>query len=147
MPAIWHDSFVINCAFPGVSLLIQAIESSDIASVIYLLNHGANRLLENQGDGRFLGATIGSGIVGMKRSAAEFMQYLCPVGGGPSLKRWPRCESAYLLRTSVRGRKRLKSFFSTIFSATSGRVKLGQPVPESNLSAELNRGSPVTMST
>jgi hypothetical protein len=28
-----------------------------------------------------------------------------------------------------------------------GRVKLGQPVPESYLSVELNSGSPETMST
>jgi len=32
-------------------------------------------------------------------------------------------------------------------SSDSGLVKLGQPQPESNLSAELNRGSPLTMST
>jgi len=32
-------------------------------------------------------------------------------------------------------------------SGSIGRVKLGQPVPESNLSAELNSGSPLTTST
>ena len=31
--------------------------------------------------------------------------------------------------------------------ASSGLVKLGQPVPESNLSSELNSGSPETTST
>ena len=40
--------------------------------------------------------------LGMNLSAAEFMQYRRPVGGGPSGKRWPRCESANRLRTSMR---------------------------------------------
>ena len=39
------------------------------------------------------------------------------------------------------------SCFSTMLAGASGCVKLGQPVPESNLSVELNSGSPVTMST
>jgi len=32
-------------------------------------------------------------------------------------------------------------------AASTGRVRLGQPVPDSNLSVELKRGSPVAMST
>ena len=36
---------------------------------------------------------------------------------------------------------------STTRSGSTGRVKLGQPVPESNLSRELKRGSPLAMST
>jgi hypothetical protein len=36
---------------------------------------------------------------------------------------------------------------ATTRSASTGLVKLGQPVPESNLSAELKSGSPLTMST
>ena len=32
----------------------------------------------------------------MNRNAAEFMQYLRPVGFGPSGKTWPRCESPSL---------------------------------------------------
>ena len=35
----------------------------------------------------------------------------------------------------------------TMFIGSRGRVKLGHPVPESNLSRELKRGSPETMST
>jgi len=34
-----------------------------------------------------------------------------------------------------------------MFDGSSGFVKLGHPVPDSNLSVELNSGSPVTMST
>jgi hypothetical protein len=34
-----------------------------------------------------------------------------------------------------------------MFDDSSGLVKLGQPVPESYLSRELNNGSPLTMST
>jgi hypothetical protein len=36
---------------------------------------------------------------------------------------------------------------SLTFADTIGLVKLGQPQPESNLSAEANSGSPETMST
>ena len=42
---------------------------------------------------------------------------------------------------------RLRSVFSFTFGASSGRVKLGHPVPESNLSNELKSGSPETTST
>src|SRR5437660_992019 len=35
-----------------------------------------------------------------------------------------------------------RSVFSVTFAASSGRVKLGHPVPDSNLSSELNSGSP-----
>ncbi len=31
----------------------------------------------------------------------EFIQYLVPVGGGPSLKTWPKCESQRLQTTSI----------------------------------------------
>ena len=37
----------------------------------------------------------------MNLNAAEFMQYLKPVGGGASLKTWPRCEPDFLLLTSA----------------------------------------------
>ena len=40
-----------------------------------------------------------------------------------------------------------RSVLSTMFFGSSGLVKLGQPVPESYLSAELNNGSPDTTST
>jgi hypothetical protein len=41
----------------------------------------------------------------------------------------------------------LPSDRSTSASGSIGRVKLGHPVPESNLSSELNNGSPDTTST
>lgn len=85
--------------------------------------------------------------MGTKRKAAEFMQYRSPEGGGPSVKTCPRCESPWRLRTSVRVEKNRLSSRVTMFSGTSGLVKLGQPVPESNLSRELKSGSPDTTST
>ena len=39
------------------------------------------------------------------------------------------------------------SLRSATFAFSSGLVKLGQPVPESNLSSEENSGSPETTST
>ncbi len=50
-------------------------------------------------------------------------------------------------RTSLRGSISLKSVRVSTLAFSSGRVKLGQPVPESNLSSELNSGSPDTTST
>ena len=75
------------------------------------------------------------------------MQYLRPVGSGPSLNTWPRWESAFLLLISVLLANRLLSSLSTMLSGSNGLVKLGQPVPESNLSMEIKSGSPETMST
>ena len=43
--------------------------------------------------------------------------------------------------------KNCRSVFVLTFSGASGRVKLGQPVPDSNLSSELKSGSPETTST
>ena len=43
--------------------------------------------------------------------------------------------------------KWLRSVFVLTLSVTSGLVKLGHPVPESNLSFELKSGSPETTST
>src|SRR5215212_3819062 len=84
---------------------------------------------------------------GTNRSDAEFMQYRRPVGCGPSSKTCPRWESACLERTSVRDIQSFLSVFSTTLLLSSGRVKLGQPVPDSNLSSDENSGSPDTMST
>ena len=75
------------------------------------------------------------------------MQKRLPVGGGPSSKTWPRWDSASEERTSVRGRIALQSVRSYTAPGSSGFVKLGQPVPDSNLSSELNSGSPETTST
>src|SRR5689334_15677269 len=84
----------------------------------------------------------------MKRSAAEFMQYRRPpLSRGPSGNTWPRWLSPCLERTSVRAMPCVRSTCSTMLAASMGRVKLGQPVPLSNLSKEANRGSPETTST
>jgi hypothetical protein len=40
-----------------------------------------------------------------------------------------------------------RSDFCTTLAGSIGLVKLGQPVPESNLSSEENSGSPLAMST
>ena len=65
------------------------------------------------------------------------------VGGGTSWNLSPRCEFAFFERTSI------ESAFEiyTTFSGARGLVKLGNQVPESNLSLELKSGSPETMST
>ena len=53
----------------------------------------------------------------------------------------------FLERTSIRSIPKEESLFSTILSFEIGLVKLGQPVPLSNLSSELKSGSPVMIST
>ena len=84
----------------------------------------------------------------MNRSAAELMQYRSPPSArGPSLNTWPRWLSPCAERTSVRSIRWLKSRFSMTLSASIGLVKLGQPLPLSNLLTEANSGSPETTST
>ena len=71
------------------------------------------------------------------------MQYLNPpLSRGPSGKTWPRWLSPCLERTSVRVMPCELSTFSTTFAASRGRVKLGHPVPLSNLSKDAKSGSP-----
>jgi hypothetical protein len=60
---------------------------------------------------------------------------------GPSGKTWPRWLSPCLERTSVRAMPCELSTFSTTFAASRGRVKLGHPVPLSNLSKDAKSGS------
>ena len=60
------------------------------------------------------------------------MQYRSPVGGGPSLKTWPRWEPQRRQVTSVRIMKWVRSSCSAIvlpFTPSIGAVKLGQPQP------------------
>ena len=84
----------------------------------------------------------------MNRSAAELMQYRSPPSvRGPSWNMWPRWLSPCAERTSVRIIRWLKSRFSTTLAVSIGLVKLGQPVPLSNLSTDANSGSPETTST
>ena len=75
-------------------------------------------------------------------SEAEFMQYRMWVGAGPSSKTWPRCASHLPQRTSTRSIPKLRSSFVFTFSFAIGAEKLGQPVPDSNLSFESKRSVP-----
>jgi len=89
-----------------------------------------------------------SSEAGTNLRAAEFIQYLSPpLSLGPSGKTCPRCESLDSLLTSVLLEKSQLSSYSAIFSSEIGFVKLGQPVPESNLSCELKSGVPSITST
>src|SRR5579871_6897382 len=78
----------------------------------------------------------------MKRSEAELMQYRFPVGAGPSSKTWPKWDPPARDRTSVRDIPKLSSAAVSTLLASIGLVKLGQPVPESNLSVELKGARP-----
>lgn len=70
-------------------------------------------------------------------SARELIQYRSLVGGGPSLKTWPRCASHRLHNTSILLMKKLLSGSVLILPSEITSQKLGQPVPESNLLFEL----------
>jgi len=54
---------------------------------------------------------------------------------------------AWTVRILVRATKKCFSVSSRTLAGSSERVKLGQPVPDLNLSSELNKGSPETTST
>ena len=77
---------------------------------------------------------------GMKRSEAEFMQYRRPVGFGPSSKTWPRWAPSTVQWTSSRTMSKLVSRVTSTKPGSIGLVKLGQPVPLSNLSRLSNNG-------
>ena len=73
------------------------------------------------------------------------MQYLLsPATTGPSLKTWPKCAPQFLHITSVRLMPWLRSCRSSICSKLLGSLKLGQPVPESNLVSEEKSSAPQT---
>lgn len=75
-------------------------------------------------------------------SAAELMQYRCPVGCGPSGKTWPRWALQLAQMTSSRLIPPLKSWRVTTASSAAGDRKLGQPVPESYFCPEENNSRP-----
>src|SRR2546425_4541382 len=76
--------------------------------------------------------------------AAELIQYLRPVGSGPSSKTCPRWEPQFEHSTSTLFIKNERSVFSFTFSFFAGSQKLGQPVPESNFVPELKSSLPQT---
>ena len=85
---------------------------------------------------------------GIKRKAAELIQYRKPPDDkGPSLNTWPKWESAFWLRTSIRCIWWDQSAFSLIILRWMGFEKAGHPQPEWNLSRDKKRGSPLTTST
>src|SRR3954466_3309644 len=77
-----------------------------------------------------------------KSSEQELMQYRSPVGPGPSGNTCPRWPPQLAHMTSMRRIPCETSSSVLTFSATAGEVKLGQPVPESNLVSDENRAAP-----
>src|SRR5919108_1992231 len=69
-------------------------------------------------------------------SDAELIQYLFPVGRGPSSKTWPRCAPQLLHWTSILRIPWLLSTMNFKFCILAGAQKLSQPVPESNFVSE-----------
>lgn len=79
---------------------------------------------------------------------AELIQYLFHhLSTGPSSNTCPRCEDDVLLITSVRSVSNSLSDLSSNAPSIIDLVKLGQPVPVSNLSREEKRGDPSIIST
>src|ERR1700722_4294295 len=76
-----------------------------------------------------------------KVMATPFMQYLRPVGCGPSSNTWPRWPPHRLQRTSVRVMVKLVSGRSKT-ALSRAFQKLGKPVPLSNLVSDEERGCP-----
>src|SRR3954452_8990686 len=71
------------------------------------------------------------------------MQYRRPpLSAGPSSKTCPRCPPQLRQTTSVRRMNSELSDRVSTAAATAGSVKLGQPVPESNLVSEENSSAP-----
>src|SRR3954464_1236091 len=73
------------------------------------------------------------------------MQYLKPVGLGPSSNTCPRWASHFRHITSVRLIPYFVSVSFLTFSSAMGAQKLGHPVPESNLVSVLNSWFPQQM--
>jgi hypothetical protein len=70
------------------------------------------------------------------------MQYLSPVGGGPSSNTWPRCASQRAHFTSTRIMPWVASRFSATAGSAMGRQKLGQPLPDSYFVSDAKSSSP-----
>ena len=68
------------------------------------------------------------------------MQYLKPLGSGPSGKTCPWCASHVLHITSTLTVPKEVSFSYLMAFSFIGCVKLGHPVPELNLIVESNKG-------
>ena len=77
----------------------------------------------------------------LKSSAALLIQYLKPVGLGPSSKTCPRWPSHLEHRISILCLERLLSLYSETETESTGVQELGHPEPESYLVSELNKGA------
>ncbi len=76
------------------------------------------------------------------------IQYLThPCSAGPSLNTCHRVQLDELLVISVLSIPKRSSYDSSTNDASIGLVKLGHPVPESNLSVDENSGVPSITST
>ncbi len=80
-------------------------------------------------------------IAGSKVNDVPFMQYLRPVGRGPSSNTCPRCPLHRAQWTSARTIPCVLSIEVSTASGT-GAEKLGQPVPLSNFASDLNNSWP-----
>ena len=69
------------------------------------------------------------------------MQYLKPVGFGPSSKTCPKCASHFVHLTSVLVLASELSSCSDITESFIGTKKLGHPHPASNFVCDSNKGS------
>lgn len=72
------------------------------------------------------------------------MQYLRPVGSGPSSNTCPKWEPQLAHSTSVRRTNKLRSSFSCTRCSSMGAEKLGQPVPESYFVPDAKSSFPQT---
>ena len=72
-----------------------------------------------------------SGYFGIKIKETPFVQYLFPVGAGPSSKTWPKCASHLEHKISVLFMNLDLSSSYFTFSVLIEFQKLGHPVPES----------------
>src|SRR5208282_403002 len=99
------------------------------------------RMTDRPRDRRAGGEMRSVHAAGVKFVATPLMQYRRPVGGGPSGNTWPRCEPQRAQCTSVRLMPHESSTVLPSAPAT-GEVKLGQPVPLSNLVVPSNKGWP-----
>ena len=88
------------------------------------------------------GANAADQTFARKTSDAELMHQRWPVGLGPSSKTWPWWPPQRAQSTSSRTMPKLVSEPTLTRSAAITRVKLGQPVPDSNLSSDRNSARP-----
>src|SRR5256714_546257 len=119
---------------------IAAIEKTRAFNGVYHVLHGALSPLHGVGPEHLRLGNLARRVE--NGTAAEFMQSRSPVGCGPSGNRCPRCASQRLHTTSVRDMPSVRSVCSSTAPSDAGCVKLGQPVPESNLSSARNSSCP-----